>query len=211
VQTASPLVLKLGGSLEETGRIADILTQIQTAKRPLILVPGGGPFADEVRRAQSTQNLSNEAAHRFALLAMHRMAELWIARAPRLTPAETIPEIRRALAAHRIPIWLPFRLAANDAFIPRDWSITSDGLAARLAERIGQAQVVLVKSCPVPRHATLKTLARLGITDQAFPAIVSRARLTWRVLGAGDDQQLQNLLSGSRSTARHQHAIAPSL
>ena len=45
------LVVKLGGSLSETGELKRWLALITRARRPLIVVPGGGAFADAVRRA----------------------------------------------------------------------------------------------------------------------------------------------------------------
>ena len=92
------------------------------------------------------------------------------------------------------------KLVDGDRSITRDWKTTSDGLAARLAERLGGAPVVLVKSCRVPRSASAARLAREGIVDPTFAAIVERGRLSWRVLGAGDEAELADLLGVSPST-----------
>ena len=72
--------------------------------------------------------------------------------------------------------------------------MTSDALAARLAERLKGAEVVLVKSCAVPLGATLEELASAGIVDPVFSQIVARAGVAWRVLGAGDEERLGALL-----------------
>ena len=112
----------------------------------------------------------------------------------RLAPVQTIAAIKRALAEGRIPVWLPWKLSEHDTTIPADWSVTSDGLAARLAERLGRASVVLIKSCRVPRGATLQRLALAEAVDPTFVEIVERARLSWRVLGAGDEDKLAALL-----------------
>jgi len=190
----TPVVLKLGGSLAESGRLRRLLGFVSRARRRVVVVPGGGVFADAVRETQSALGFSDAAAHDMALLAMHQMADAMIALEPRLVGAESLIGIARAWHRRRIPVWLPASLCASDRRIPRDWSITSDGLAARLAERLGDVELVLVKSRTVRRTATAGTLARQGIVDSVFPTIVARADLAWRVLGPGDDAELSDLL-----------------
>jgi aspartokinase-like uncharacterized kinase len=188
------LVLKIGGSLAESGRLRALLGLVRRARRSVVVVPGGGPFADAVRETQARLRFSDEAAHDMALLAMHQMAEAMIAIEPRLVAADTLIGMERAWRCRRIPVWLPAKLCAGDRRIPRDWSITSDGLAARLAERLGNVEVALVKSRTVRRTMAAKTLARQGIVDPVFPVIVERADLAWRVLGPGEDAALSALL-----------------
>lgn len=198
----SPLVLKLGGSLAETGRLRDHLALLGRARRAVVVVPGGGPFADAVRAAQKSMGFSDAAAHDMALLAMHQMAEAMCDLAPRLVAVERLDAMAAAWRRHRVPVWLPTKLCAGDRRIPRDWSITSDGLAARLAERLCDAEVALVKSCPVPAAASAPALARAGIVDPVFPVIVARAKLAWRVLGEGDEARLRVLLDAAPKSTR---------
>lgn len=198
----TPVVLKLGGSLAESGRLRRLLALVSRARRPVVIVPGGGAFADAVRETQKKLGFSDEAAHDMALLAMHQMADAMIALEPRLLGAESLVGIARAWQRRRIPVWLPASLCASDRRIPRDWSITSDGLAARLAERLGDVELMLVKSRNVRRTASAKTLARQGIVDPVFPVIVARADLAWRVLGPNDDAVLCDLLDIAARDAR---------
>lgn len=202
----TPVVLKLGGSLAESGRLRTLLALVSRARRPVVVVPGGGPFADAVRDMQSALGFSDEAAHDMAILAMHQMADAMIALEPRLLGAESLIGIARVWHRRRIPVWLPASLCAGDRRIPRDWSITSDGLAARLAERLGDVELVLVKSRIVKRTASAKTLARQGIVDPVFPVIVERADLDWQVLGPGDEDALSDLLDVA---ARSKRSVAP--
>lgn len=198
----TPVVLKLGGSLAESGRLRRLLALVSRARRPVAIVPGGGAFADAVRKTQKKLGFSDAAAHDMAILAMHQMADAMIDLEPRLLGAESLIGITRAWHRRRIPVWLPASLCADDRRIPRDWSITSDGLAARLAERLGNVELVLVKSRNVRRSLCAKTLARQGIVDPVFPTIVERADLSWRVLGPKDDAVLCELLDVATGVAR---------
>ena len=70
--SSRPTVVKLGGSLSESGRIASILKIVGRARLACVIVPGGGAFADAVRAAQAEHGFSQAAAHRMAVLAMHQ-------------------------------------------------------------------------------------------------------------------------------------------
>ena len=199
--TGEPLVLKLGGSLAESGRLAGLIDIIANATAAVVVVPGGGPFADAVRAIQPQLVLSDALSHRLALLAMHQMGHVIAASHPRFAPTETLAEIAIALAAGSIPVWLPYSLQHDDASLPADWTATSDALAARLAERLGSGSVALVKSCAVPKGATLDDVTTAGIADPVFGDIVRRSGLVWAIYGAGDEGLLEARLRGLGETA----------
>ncbi len=190
----APLVLKLGGSLFESGQLGDVLNVVVQSTRPLVIVPGGGPFADAVRAAQRDIGFSDQMAHRMAVLAMQQMALLIADLQPKFTAATSIADFQSAWAAGQTPVWSPFEMVDADAGLPRTWSMTSDGLAAWLATRLEGASVALVKSCAVPRNATAQTLAEDSTVDAEFARIVSQSALDWQVIGAGDTQRLSKLL-----------------
>lgn len=198
VRQPPPIVIKLGGSLSENDRIGGMLDIVARASRRAVVVPGGGIFADTVRQSQDGLNFSDEAAHRMAILAMHQYAEVLMDLQPRLTGADSIAAIRAVWRSGRLPVWLPLKMCASDDKIPADWSITSDGLAARLAERMRCSTLVLVKSRRVESGQTAAQLARQGIVDPVFPRIAKRAGLSWQVIGPGEEIVLADLLGSVR-------------
>jgi aspartokinase-like uncharacterized kinase len=72
-------VIKVGGGLlSQPGaldRIATALTAVGRHHR-ILVVPGGGPFADVVRDIDRCAGLSADAAHWMAILAMEQFAHL---------------------------------------------------------------------------------------------------------------------------------------
>jgi aspartokinase-like uncharacterized kinase len=194
VDAALPLVVKVGGSLAETGRLKQVLPILAASRRPIVIVPGGGAFADKVRDLQNAIRFDDASAHRLAMLGMHQMAEIYFTMQERLAPADSLEGFARVAAAGLVPVWLPLQMCQHDGDIPQDWTITSDGLAARLAERLSGAPLVLLKSLPVDGAATAEDLARDGIIDKAFPAIAKRSGIRWRILGPADDAVLRELV-----------------
>lgn len=200
-------MVKLGGSLAESMRLSSILELVGRARAPIVVVPGGGAFADAVRRAQADFEFADADAHRMAVLAMHQTGLMLAALHPRFVPVETLAGLRAELDSGRIPVWLPEKMTQRDKRITADWQTTSDGLAARLAERLGGAPVILVKSCRIVPGTAMASLVLEGIVDPTFAAIVDRADLAWHVLGVGDEGALAALVDARTpsSHARRHH------
>lgn len=192
---ARPLVVKVGGSLFETGRLAVVLAILERARVPLVIVPGGGPFADTVRNLQTEMQFDDGVAHRLAMLAMEQMAECIVGRQPGMKVARSLDDISDAVMDGQIPVWAPLQMIGQDAAIAESWDATSDSLAARLAELL-DTRLVLLKSVAVDDASSAQSLAQAGIVDPLFPEIVARAGLSWSIFGPEDDAALSALLVG---------------
>ena len=195
VRGERPLVVKVGGSIAETGRLTSVLEMIAAARVPLVVVPGGGPFADAVRKLQPELQFSDAVAHRIAMLAMEQMAECMVSLQAGLKIARSLDDISEAVMDGQIPVWAPLQMIGNDETIAANWSATSDSLSARLAELL-DTRLVLLKSVSVDGNASAKELALQGVVDRLFPEIVARAELSWSIFGPGDDAALSALLAG---------------
>lgn len=196
-------VVKLGGSLWRSPLLGDWLVRIADAERPLVVVPGGGPFADQVRRAQSHWEFDDRSAHQMALLAMQQMALMLCALHDRLLAVEDPTSMRRAIAARRVPVWLPSRMLQGDPRVAEDWSVTSDSLALWLADRIRAEGVVLVKSAAVPNETTeVPGLQRSGLLDQAFHCHAARLDCPIVLLHRAESAALADALDGRPAAGR---------
>lgn len=194
-------VVKIGGSLIKTGEVTSVLNLVVKARVPVVLVAGGGGFADEVRRLQPSLNLSDKAAHRMAILAMHQNAVALCDLQKNLRPVDTLADMRQTVASGQVPVWLPLKMCDRDRAIAEDWSITSDGLAARLAERLGDCDLLVFKSRSVPAEADAQALVSAGVVDPSFAEIVTRTQIDWRIFGPGEEQAF-----ASRVLVLRQHA-----
>jgi 5-(aminomethyl)-3-furanmethanol phosphate kinase len=198
-RSVRPLVIKVGGSLAETGRLGAVLAIIAAARIPVVIVPGGGPFADTVRRLQGDMHFDDAIAHRLAMLAMEQMAECMVSKQVGMKVARSIDEISDAVMDGQIPVWAPLAMIGEDETITADWSATSDSLAGRLAELL-ETRLILLKSVNVESGASADDLAGQGVVDPLFPEIVARAGLSWSIFGPGDDAALAALLAGEGAT-----------
>ncbi len=163
-------IIKIGGSLyarPELDRVMRHAAGLIKAPHSAVIVPGGGPFADQVRRAQKRWLFPDETAHRMALLAMRQYGRM-LAALSDLPAAEQLQKPEPGGCTVWLPsedpaIWLPQNCPAPDF----DWRLTSDSIAACLAERLGADWLVLVKPVSVAEAESFSDLV-----DERFCGLV---------------------------------------
>jgi 5-(aminomethyl)-3-furanmethanol phosphate kinase len=182
-----PVVVKLGGSFAFSECLRDWIAALAACAGRVVIVPGGGPFADAVRSAQRRMGFGDRAAHEMAMLAMEQYGRALASLDTRLSPADTVEAIRRDLDAGRAPVWMPARLALRADDIAPSWDVTSDSLAAWLAARIGARRLFLVKHVePRLRSARIDDLAAIGVVDGALPRRLQTSAIDAFVFGPPD-------------------------
>jgi hypothetical protein len=131
-------VLKLGGSLLDCARdLIRALCSLTMEGYSFLVVPGGGPMADLVRDLFSRHEISQEAAHWMAILAMEQYA-YFLADG---TGAKLTVEIGSP-KDHSIKVLLPYQaLLHDDSGLRHNWDFTSDSVAALVALRL-DAQLI---------------------------------------------------------------------
>lgn len=175
-------VIKIGGSLmgsPELERWLQIFAKFSDGN--IVIVPGGGLFADAVREAQKLSKISDACAHRLAVISMDQFGLLLANTNPLLATASSELEIAERTWQHRAIVWLPSKMVLADDTIPQSWDVTSDSLAAWLAQKLGAEHLVLVKS-DKPNESTLslKKATQDGLVDIAFSDFASNKPFsTW--------------------------------
>jgi aspartokinase-like uncharacterized kinase len=189
-------VVKLGGSVIRSTQLGRWLGVIASAPGPVVVVPGGGALADEVRSCQRQLGFGDPAAHRMALLAMDQLAWAVAGVQPGFEVGATEDALREIMARGHVAVWAPYALISGRADIEESWRLTSDSLALWLAGQLGAKTCSLIKSIP-PRPGTVsaQTLARDGVVDEVFPAMLAETGVSATLFGSGDQQALAAFLA----------------
>jgi probable H4MPT-linked C1 transfer pathway protein len=189
VFTLVDIVVKLGGGvLAHPEHFDAAVAAIAASSREhrLVVVPGGGPFADAVRNADRRLRIDDATAHWMAVLAMDQYAHLIAARVTGGVMVADAGEIADAIGAGHVPILAPYRwLRAADP-LPHSWDVTSDSIAAWVAGALGATRLVLVK----PAGASGDLVDRYF--SRALPATVTPA-----VVGADQIEALSAALGST--------------
>lgn len=184
-------VIKLGGSVTHHGSLLKWLQLVvRWGDGKVIIVPGGGVYADAVREFQRIRqdlpdgHITDTHAHALAIYAMDQMARSFVAMLPELTLVRNPLEIAERGWQHRGLVWLPSEMALNpelwgDTALPESWDTTSDSLAAWLACQLEASHLLLVKSDerlleekPV---FSLEDLQDMNIVDTGLSKILPQA------------------------------------
>ena len=181
------IIIKLGGSL--TRRSGALLSCLNAVARnyqdkAVIIVPGGGAFADQVRMAQLYWQFDDNTAHNMAILAMQQVALMFKGLKPNFAIVHNLADIRESLSQQKTVIWSPDITELDNAGIVASWAITSDSLAAWLANALSATELVLVKAAVIDANQSLHQLAGQNIIDKAFYDFVAQASFKIQIVNA---------------------------
>ncbi len=190
-------IVKIGGSLNTSPMLPawlDLLAECGGGR--VIVVCGGGSFANEVRRAQAHWAFGDLSAHNMAVLAMAQTAYLMHALNPALQLTRSKADIRRVLHRGQTALWLPFELQREQADEQTNWEVSADSIALELARRLNAERLVVVKSCEIEPKASLAELAATGIVDRRFAALADGASFPIDIVHHDELAHMRALLLG---------------
>lgn len=129
------IVLKIGGSLIEYAH--NLLKKLcyldYSAREPesIIIVPGGGIFANTVRDVSQKYNIFPDSAHWMAILAMEQYG-FYLADLGKIKIIDDLDNIKEK----SMSILLPYKLLKKNDELEHSWKVTSDTIAAWIAKKL---------------------------------------------------------------------------
>tara|TARA_R110000782_G_scaffold36500_5_gene86712 strand:+ start:2942 stop:3526 length:585 start_codon:yes stop_codon:yes gene_type:complete len=189
-------VIKLGGSLMRNRNLGDWLTTIRSlaAMNNIIIVPGGGEFADKVRGMQSSLGFDDQTAHHLALLAMSQYGYLLAGMNKNLHIVEDLESLSSSLDKNIPVLWLPTTLLTDGSEIPASWNYTSDSIALWLATKLAADRLVLIKAKVLRKiDASLEELINNNILDKGFQQFIDKFQGEICLINARHYQELKEL------------------
>ncbi len=187
-------VVKVGGSLgARPAHLRRLMETLAAAARRhwIVVVPGGGSFADAVRLADRRFRLGDSAAHWMAILAMDQYGHLLA----HLAPRARLVRSRRELSPGGLNVLAPSAWLRRADPLPHSWDVTSDSIAAWFARTLRVRRLMLVKHEDgfvgplrgphrVPARARKAALASLaGVVDPHFARALGPATACWLARG----------------------------
>lgn len=146
-----------------------------------ILIAGGGALADEVRLRDTTEGLAASTAHWLAIDAMRANIIAVRRLLHEAVGVDRWEDLPKPIASGAFIAFCPrefLRRFEPDALgprLPHGWDVTSDSIAARLADVLGAQELVLLKSAlPPTKVTTLQMAADVGYVDRCFAQVATR-------------------------------------
>jgi aspartokinase-like uncharacterized kinase len=161
-------VVKVGGSLslypEKLRTLCQKISEISKEQK-LIVVPGGGEFADVVRCLDKSFHLSCSTSHGMAILGMDQYGMLLSDLMPGSITIHKLEEIKYFFDLNKLPIFLPSHLLLQEDSLEKSWAVTSDSIAVYIAGRLQVTKVLLVTDVDGIYNSDPKTFSEAKIID----------------------------------------------
>lgn len=181
------LAVKLGGSLSP--KLPDLIPVLRSSPVPLLIIPGGGVFADAVRDAHL---IDDTAAHWMAVAAMDHYGLSLESLGLECTRDLAVPERTSVLRVY-------CTLRKIDP-LPHSWDVTSDTIAAWVAGRLGLDLLVLksVDGIMVQGHMveTVNTPLETDTVDASFLPFVLEKKIQTTVINGTRSDRVVKYLNG---------------
>ena len=212
-------VIKVGGSLAENPPVLKTLCHRLSElskKHGVIVIPGGGKFADVVREFDQKYALSMDAAHKMAILGMDQFGMLLSQVIPSSCATYSLLDAKRLSEGKVVPIFLPSQMLFQEGPLEPSWDVTSDSIAAYVASQLNAHKLILVtdvdgifkrnpkkhantKLIPTISASELLTFAQRTSVDKFLPKLLLKARLDCYVVNGAYPERVDAILTGQNT------------
>jgi aspartokinase-like uncharacterized kinase len=213
-------VIKIGGSLaEDPERLRALCTKLSdfAKKYAIIVVPGGGRFADVVRDFDQRFILSSGISHRMAILGMDQFGLLLSQSIPDSCATYLLSDAKQLSEIRVVPIFLPSRLMFKEDPLENSWDVTSDSIAAYVAGRLHVVKVLLVTDVDgiftedPKKHVDAALIERLSAeellklnkrtsVDRYLPKLLLESQIDCYVVNGKYPERIAAILAGQQAT-----------
>ena len=214
-------VLKVGGSLSAEPKTLRLLMakldELSKTDR-FVVVPGGGDFADTVRKLDKQFSLDSKISHRMAILAMDQFGLLLSDLSVNSLVVRTFEEAKTAANSGKLPIFLPSQVMFKDDPLENSWEVTSDSIALYIAHKLHAEKVLFVTDVDglytanpkIQKSATLikeissrELLAKKVRTsvDSTLPVLLEKWPIPCYVVNGFYPERIASLLEGKAAVS----------
>jgi aspartokinase-like uncharacterized kinase len=213
-------LIKIGGSLAEDpadlSALCNKLGKI-AKKHRIVVVPGGGKFADVAREFDQQFALSSDISHRMAVLGMDQFGLLLSQIIPNSCATYLLSDAKQLSEIRVVPIFLPSWLMFQEDPLEHSWDVTSDSIAAYVASRFNADKVILVTdvdgifTSDPKTHSDAKLINELSVSellkliqrtsvDLFLPKLLLKTQMDCYVVNGAYPERIEAILAG-------QHAV----
>ncbi len=182
-----PIVVKLGGSL--FNRIPDLVPVLRASGRSLFIVPGGGMFAEGVRKLQ----VDDDSAHWMAIAAMDQYG--WIIASQGIMTSDLLQ-----VAPDQPVVFLPYCSMRQHDPLPHSWDVTSDSIAAWVADILGLDLLLLKSVDGILENGNLKNQVKIPVktemVDPFFIPFVLKKKIKTTIINGSLVDRVEKYLRG---------------
>jgi aspartokinase-like uncharacterized kinase len=183
---ASPIVVKLGGSLQ--ARVPELVPVFLASGRPLLIIPGGGFFADAVRNMQ----VDDDSAHWMAIAAMDQYG--WFIASQGIGVSDRLQKPDMPV------VFLPYCFMKRLDPLPHTWHITSDSIAAWVADYLCLDLLLLKQADGITQEGSfaqqISAPVETDVVDPFFIPFVLEKKVRTTIISGARPDRVKSFLRG---------------
>lgn len=203
-------IVKIGGSLfpHHAKKLLENLLG-----ENIIIIPGGGEFADKIREYDHELGFSDTASHEAAILSMDIMGILLADLVKGAKTTHTIKETKKIIKDGKIPVLLPSRILHYLDPLKHSWKVTSDSIAFYISKLINAKLLIatdvdgIYTTDPAKSEAKLineisaKKLLTFGETavDKELPKLLLKYKSNCYVANGKHPQRILSIIKSTET------------
>jgi aspartokinase-like uncharacterized kinase len=211
-------IIKIGGSISQKPKALQTLCQKiggLANKHQIIIVPGGGKFADCVRKADKQFTLTKTTTHHMAILGMDQYGLLLADLIPNSQIVDCLEEAKNVNTG--IVVLLPSKIMTLAEELPKSWEVTSDSIAAYIAKKLEAKKLLLIKDVDgifitnpkkniqtkLFEHLTVKELTKIKnktCTDTYLPKLLNTLKIDCHIINGFYSDRIEAILNKQKTT-----------
>ena len=143
------IIVKIGGKiLEDKANLESTIMQFKhicenNIVQKIIIIPGGGTYANFVRMLDKKISIGDELSHWMAIFAMNCNGIEISQKYNDIKDFNNLDELKKS--KEKIVIFLPYDFLYQLDELPHSWSVTSDSITVYIAHHLGLKDCFLIK------------------------------------------------------------------
>jgi aspartokinase-like uncharacterized kinase len=203
-------IVKIGGSLTYDAKplLKALKNYAKENNKKIIIIPGGGEFANVVRKIDKALNISNSLSHKLAIKCMDLIGEVY-AEIGNIKAYDTLFNLKREIEKEKIAILLPSKILLSTDIAEHSWAITSDSLSLYIGKLLDVREVIIATDVDgiydkFPGGKLLNIINAndiKGLTsvDETFPILLKQFKMNAYVVNGKYPERVIDILEGKHN------------
>lgn len=202
-------IVKIGGSLmyDCEDLINTLKNYCSKSNKKIVIIPGGGRFADIVRELYKLKNLDDIIAHKLSTLSTDIYGE-YISYIGDIPKSDNLHDTKNILKYNNIVVLLPSKIILGTDELPNNWNITSDSFAGYIGKLLKVDKLIIATDVDgiydkYPEGKILYTISVKSIKgftsiDEYLPKLLIKHNIECYVVNGKYPKRVISILEGRK-------------
>ncbi len=201
------ILIKIGGSLLYNSKT--LLKKLKdfaiNYNKKIVIVPGGGIFADVVREVDKNLRLSPSLSHKLAIKSMDFVGEIY-SELGNIKSYSTLFDLKREIPNEKIGIILPSKILLSIDLAEHSWNITSDSLSLYIGKLLNVKDIIIAtnvdgiyKNNNLLKEVNASEIDEWTSVDIAFPKLLKKFKMNAYIVNGKYPERVIDIINNKNT------------